>query len=79
MTLSPEPHVARRSKAWKQEEIEPKAETGALTLCAFEIRRLYSPCVELILSSSKASGRVEPAVGQRVAHAEDRRLTKQSM
>jgi hypothetical protein len=58
MTLSPEPHVARRSKAWKQEEIEPKAETGALTLCAFEIRRLYSHCVELILSSSKASGRL---------------------
>jgi hypothetical protein len=49
-----EPQVTRRSKAWTQEGIEPKA---TVTLGAFEIRRLFTLCLELILSSSKASGR----------------------
>jgi hypothetical protein len=71
--------MARHSKAWRQEEIEPKEEIGAWTLCAFEIRCLFALCIELILSSSRAFCRSNSAVRHRIAHAGDRLLSKRSM
>ena len=55
--------MVKRSKAWGQEEIEPKARIRGLTLGAFEIQRFFTLCVELILSSSKAFGRIVPESG----------------
>jgi hypothetical protein len=69
--------MARRANAWKQEGIEPKAKFPALIFRAFEFRR--PRCVEVILSSSTAAGRIDPADGHRIAHAGDRRLSKGSM
>ncbi len=63
--------MAKSSKSWRKDEIEPKPKIGELTLSAFELRRLLAICVELIDLCSKVSGKIDPAVGLLVAHARD--------
>jgi len=63
--------LAKSSRSWRKDEIEPTPKIGELTLSAFESRRLLAICVELIDSCAKVSGKIDPAVGDLVAHARD--------
>jgi hypothetical protein len=60
--------VANSSKSLTPVEIEPKPKVGDFTLSAFESRSLLGICIEFDLCS-KASGKIDPAVGYLVAHA----------
>jgi hypothetical protein len=53
--------------------------TLELFLPADLVAELARPLDIKFLSSSKAAGRIDPAVGRRVAHAGDRLLSKGSM
>ena len=53
-----------------------KSEAEGLTLTATDVQRLFGVCIELIDLCSKATGKIDPALGSVLEYARDEAVSQ---